>query len=640
MSMAEDVQSGGRTGQNSGAAAEAVALGQPGVLDPRAATYLEEQTRLARLQSANLLEQNAFELSHLRFRRFSDYARFALETAGFLVVLLIVCGLGAMVWNATRDHDLVVDAFSVPPDVAQSGMTGAVLAGRVLDKFGQMQADAHAVIQGSGSYRANEAEAVRIEIPDTGVSLGELNRYLRSWLGGETHVTGDLVHTPDGFALTTRYGALPGATLEAKTGELDSLVKKSAERIFAAALPYRYVEYLVHRQRFAEAAALIPGLAAEGSAQDRALANSAWAKVYFFQGDMMRALERGREAVRLDPDNPITHAWLSVTEGNLGHDEGERANADAALQEWHGAAANVVSTNAQSFPLIFTAYRDEETGDFAEASVAWMHYFALKPMDNDNAGNAAGDAASDHDIAAASRFASSMTTKDPLGRTDSRMPVSYFSIAYSTGDWTEALNKGRAAMAIMSTQPDQKYAEMLTWPELAYAMAKSGDLRGADALIVTTPPDCDDCVRKRGSIAALEGRWAEAAQDFSIVAARSPHEPYAETDWGAMLLAKGDFDGAIAQFKNANRKGPHFADPLEMWGDALIAKNHSDMALAKFAEADKYAPHWGRLHLKWGEALLWSGNKAEAQKQFAIASVLVLSAADKTELARMGAANG
>src|ERR1700733_15218822 len=100
--MAEDAQGG--AGQNSGAAAEAVALGQPGILDPRAATYLEEQTRLARLQRANFLEENGFELSHLRFRRFSDYARFALETAGFLVVLLIVCGLGAMVWNATRDN--------------------------------------------------------------------------------------------------------------------------------------------------------------------------------------------------------------------------------------------------------------------------------------------------------------------------------------------------------------------------------------------------------------------------------------------------------------------------------------------------------------------------------------------------------
>ncbi len=107
-----------------------------------------------------------------------------------------------------------------------------------------------------------------------------------------------------------------------------------------------------------------------------------------------------------------------------------------------------------------------------------------------------------------------------------------------------------------------------------------------------------------------------------------------------MLLAKGDYDAAIAKFMLANQKGPHFADPLEMWGEALIAKNRSDLALAKFAEADKYAPNWGRLHLKWGEALLWSGDGADAQKQFAIASGLDLTAAEKSELLRLRSMHG
>jgi hypothetical protein len=40
------------------------------------------------------------------------------------------------------------------------------------------------------------------------------------------------------------------------------------------------------------------------------------------------------------------------------------------------------------------------------------------------------------------------------------------------------------------------------------------------------------------------------------------------------------------------------------------------------------------LHLKWGEALVYAGKKDEAQKQFARAGGLDLSAADKAELAR------
>jgi tetratricopeptide (TPR) repeat protein len=152
--------------------------------------------------------------------------------------------------------------------------------------------------------------------------------------------------------------------------------------------------------------------------------------------------------------------------------------------------------------------------------------------------------------------------------------------------------------------------------------------------------ECDACLRARGRVAMLAHDWAGAAHWFAIVSARSTHIPFADSDWGMMLLAKGDLDGAIAKFTLANQKGPHFADPLEMWGEALIAKNRSDLALAKFAEAAQYAPNWGRLHLKWGEALLRSDNKAKAKKQFGIATHLDLSAADKAALSRVSGTHG
>jgi tetratricopeptide (TPR) repeat protein len=177
-------------------------------------------------------------------------------------------------------------------------------------------------------------------------------------------------------------------------------------------------------------------------------------------------------------------------------------------------------------------------------------------------------------------------------------------------------------------------------PNLALAKAELGDFKGAHALIDGAPADCDLCLRMRGRIAALEHRYDRAGRDFAIVSARSPDIPFADTDWGEMLLHKGDLDGAVAKFTTANQKGPHFADPLEMWGEALIAKNRSDLAVAKFGEAAKYAPNWGRLHLKWGEALLWSGKQDDARKQFALASRLDMRAAEKAELARMTSRHG
>jgi tetratricopeptide (TPR) repeat protein len=139
----------------------------------------------------------------------------------------------------------------------------------------------------------------------------------------------------------------------------------------------------------------------------------------------------------------------------------------------------------------------------------------------------------------------------------------------------------------------------------------------------------------RGKIATVERHWGAAAYWYNMVSMRSPSIPYADTDWGQMLLEKGDADGAIQKFASANRKGPRFADPLEGWGEALIMKKRSDLALPKFAQANKFAPNWGRLHLKWGEALLYSGDKTGAQAQFAVARGLDLTTPERAELAKL-----
>jgi tetratricopeptide (TPR) repeat protein len=150
-----------------------------------------------------------------------------------------------------------------------------------------------------------------------------------------------------------------------------------------------------------------------------------------------------------------------------------------------------------------------------------------------------------------------------------------------------------------------------------------------------TPTDCDQCLRARGGIDTLEKNWAGAGYWYARAARQSPSPPFVWSDWGRMLVASGDADGAIARLEIAHGKGPHFADPLVWWGEALMLKHRSDRALAKFSEAARYAPHWGRLHLKWGEALAYLGRRDEARRQFAIAAGLHLSPAERAELARM-----
>jgi tetratricopeptide (TPR) repeat protein len=208
------------------------------------------------------------------------------------------------------------------------------------------------------------------------------------------------------------------------------------------------------------------------------------------------------------------------------------------------------------------------------------------------------------------------------------------------GDWAAARKDiENVAAAPAATSSTQSYLGPRTTvlPRVALSLAKTGDMKGAWRVIAKLPMDCYFCLRVRGQIAQMQKNWNGAAYWFGRAGALAPSIPFAYTDWGRMLMAKGDRDGAIAKFERAHRKGPHFADPLEFWGEVLIAKNRSDLALAKFEEASKCAPNWGRLHLKWGEALLWSGNRDAAKTQFAIAAGLDTTPAERSELAKVRA---
>jgi tetratricopeptide (TPR) repeat protein len=608
----------------------------------KADEFLERQSALAdlqmenlRLQNDNLQKQDEFELSHLRFRRISDYAKFSLEIAGFLVVLLLVCGLGTMVWNATQDRDLVVDAFSVPADVAQSGMTGDVLAGRVRDALGHMQADTFSLAQGAGSYRSNDSNQVRIEIPSTGISLGELNRYLREWLGHETRVAGDLVHTPKGLALTIRYGGQPGSTVEGSS--LDTLIGQAAEHLYAASRPLRYADYLGTHGRFPEAEAIIVPLAGRGSPQERALAYLSWGTLLYQEGDAYGEMEKSRIATELDPANAA--AWYQLDSGafQVEHRETAVTAEETVLSLMQaGKAANLNPDMASSLRASLATDLAIDKGDSEDAFAQCQSAEGLPDALDCATPFLVDYAVRDHDIPLARRLLALL----PVTNTDDKPnpDVAFYlgRLAAAAQNWAAEITFEKKYEQLIVDRPKSRWTRRTQlWPLLAVALAHNGDIAGAEAEIAKTQIDCDRCVIARGTIAAAAQDWGAADRWFALVSARTPSLPFADMAWGEALLSKGDLDGAIAKFESAHGKGPHFADPLEMWGEALIRKSRSDLAVAKFDEANKYAPNWGRLHLKWGEALLWWGDKAGAQKQFAIAGGLDLSIAEKTELARV-----
>ena len=83
-----------------------------------------------------------------------------------------------------------------------------------------------------------------MEIPETGVSIGELRNFLREWLGHDIHISGEVFRTAAGIAVTARASGEAGASFAGTEADLDALVQKAAEHVYEVTQPYRYANYL------------------------------------------------------------------------------------------------------------------------------------------------------------------------------------------------------------------------------------------------------------------------------------------------------------------------------------------------------------------------------------------------------------
>ena len=628
----------------------AAAAGDP-ALHEELRDYLLRQSELATIQIDEARREDVVRHWSLRVRHVSDVLKLGLELAAAFIVLVIALGIGFAIWQAAHADGLVIRSFDVPAPMVEKGLTGQVIANKLLDRLTVMQNQTDSS-RAASSFANDWTDDIKVQIPDTGVSLGQVVRFLDDWLGHQMHLSGELYQTDTGIVLTVRMDNDPGQTFEGKAGDVNDVVARAAEAVFARAQPYRYGVYLASHGRFAEAFAAFRVLADNGPRNEVAWADVGLALIAKGKGDLNDArsyLEAGRAA---NPDLPNVDGVLESIGNSLGHSEAEfqamrrfeKLIRGPGAHEWNPAHIPAAVASAESGQ----AYMQ---GDYSQANAK----DAMVPGSGGSEGlitDFAFGASDMHDIAAARGYISKLDAlpadSSPLSSSQVDAPGARAALLIELQDWRGALVQlDAAAAAQRRIETDSKGWRVATYvlrtqvlPYEAYARAMLGEFDKADASLKTLPDDCDICARMHGRVEAARHNWNAAAHWFALVSVRSPDIPFADTDWGRMLLAKGDLDGAIARFTVANRKSPHFADPLEMWGEALIAKNRSDLALAKLEQANKYAPNWGRLHLKWGEALLWSGDKAGAAKQFAIASQLDLTSSERSEFARMRGIHG
>jgi hypothetical protein len=112
---------------------------------------------------------------------------------------------------------------------------------------------------------------IKLEIPETGISIAELETFLRAKLGNETRLSGDIIHTPTGLSISVRLGTGGIASVSGPESDYDALTQKLAEQVYGLTQPIRYGNYLLGHERTEEAMAVFEKMIRASSPLERAL---------------------------------------------------------------------------------------------------------------------------------------------------------------------------------------------------------------------------------------------------------------------------------------------------------------------------------------------------------------------------------
>lgn len=559
--------------------------------------FLQEQTQLLKVQKDHLKDEHALRLNRLsgqaregKLRRVGIRIRIGFQV--FLALAATVIGIIAAVAirDAVTSKRVVIEPFDAPPALATRGLSGKVIAGGLLDQLSRLQDATRSSAAGrdlTGAWSSN----IKLDVPETGVSLGEISRLLKEQFGHDVHIEGDLIETPTGgLTLTVRGNGVPPKSFGGPAAELDKLTVAAAEYVYSKSQPARWAAFLTNSGRNEEAIAFCRAAIPSVDAPIRAELLNDWANALENTGGSAReALALYREAARLDPGLWRSYSNIMNTFMLLGEEE----------EAWHAGQdmRKAAGGRPGRAPEVYYQNWDELTwnlGPWLTSTEADAEANAGLGTQLATAGTAIADIEARRHDPAAANLALQTTKDDP--RDPAIAAMAHFvrgRLASEADDSERAVAEMRAfGAAYADPIVSANYPGYNCW--IAQAEAAAGHPDKADA-VLNSAGTFVECYRFRADILDHRGDWPGAQKAYAEAIALAPDLPAAYYSWGAALARHGDVAGAEAKFRDANQRGPRWADPLKVWGDVLMKRGHTKEALAKYDEALKYAPNWKEL---------------------------------------------
>lgn len=570
-----------------------------------ASAFLRGQLQMVQVQTEHLQDEHPLRIAHLknqlreeRLRRMGMRLRVGFQIIIVLFAVGIFIGAALMVRDAVSSHSVVIDPFDTPPALAQNGINGKTVAAGLLDVLTKIQAVTRTDAERRSLSNAWTNE-IAIEVPETGVSVAQIERALQTRFGHDQHIDGDLVQTANGgLVLTVRGNGIAPKSFSGKSDELEKQLTEAGEYVYSQSQPGLWTAYLANNGRPDEAIQFAQSVYSKLPARDKPYVLNNWANAISAKGGgaatMREVLPLYREAIRLKPDYWAGYSNVTYALNGMGDEEGTVHAGEQLRTIAGGRPGRAPENNYANYDQMvwdLPAERADTISDIESnggvgsvGTVAGPENLLVAQVEAQM---------NDPDAAELRVKTTQVDPKSMPDVADAAMDRAF--IAEDRGDWNMAAAEwDQFAVAYADPVVSTSNPPYICFAAVSYE--KTGQSKKADAALnAASPSTYVDCYRFRGDVLDLRGNWPEAQQWYAKAIKLGPSIPSGYYSWGMALMRHGDLDGAAVQFAMANQKGPHWADPLKAWGDVLVKQGKTQEAHEKYNEALKYAPHWKEL---------------------------------------------
>jgi tetratricopeptide (TPR) repeat protein len=559
-----------------------------------ASAYLREQTELSRAQKRSVEAEHEFFMAEWAPRLLALRLRTGFQIFIALFATVIGIGIAVVIYSAIQSRSVVIDPFDIAPNVAADVPSGKIVAAGLLDVLTRIQAATRSNAEHRSLSNAWTND-ISIDVPETGISIGQLERMLKTRFGHDQHIEGDLVKTNSGaLAITVRGSGVLPKTFTDEGRNLDKLLTQAGEYVFGQSQPGLWAAYLSNNDRNEDAIRFAQGAYISAPPSERPFVLNYWANAITGKGGdgaMKEALPLYREALRLKPDYWVAYNNVMFALNGMGDQEGVVRVGEQMKDAAGGRPGRAPEETYENYDQIvwdLPRVRAEQIADMEAHSGIGT---------TGAAGGSENLAVAQYEVqmhdleSAALRLKTTPVDENNLPDVAAAALVRAL-LAEEEGDLTAAASQWNIFAAAYAN-PTIATSNPTNICYAAVTYEKTGAPAKADAALVPLGRLAyADCYRFRGDVLDLRGDWAGAQAWYAKAVKLAPSVPSSYYSWGLALARHGDLDGAAAQFRAANQKGPHWADPLKAWGDVLLKQGNVKEALVKYDAALQFAPKW------------------------------------------------